>query len=260
MKKKIFIILGIILVLIIVALAIAVAYTVFQDLRQESKLKTEIEEILDLSNVEEFNEERIREKLNSIVTTGDYAVLEKAYKQYLSDQLDNMIEIASLLNDENITNCLTVENYKTDGPKFEKTKQYISNTIQKLKEDKNEYQNYFTKDKVMSYLTTQDLDSYYIDFYQKELIGEIEEQQGNASIENSINEVILLLKNSEKVIDFLVENSGKWEIKGNSIIFSTTTLSNEYNKLLDSLIEETTSEETDPVAKNMVNSFEWKEN
>ena len=96
----------------------------------------------------------------------------------------------------------------------------------------------------MSYLTTQDLDSYYIDFYQKELIGEIEEQQGNASIENSINEVILLLKNSEKVIDFLVENSGKWEIKGNSIIFSTTTLSNEYNKLLDSLIEETTSEET----------------
>ena len=134
MKKKIFIILGIILVLIIVALAIAVAYTVFQDLRQESKLKTEIEEILDLSNVEEFNEERIREKLNSIVTTGDYAVLEKAYKQYLSDQLDNMIEIASLLNDENITNCLTVENYKTDGPKFEKTKQYISNTIQKLEE------------------------------------------------------------------------------------------------------------------------------
>ena len=72
--------------------------------------------------------------------------------------------------------------------------------------------------------------------------------------------MILLLKNSEKVIDFLVENSGKWEIKGNSIIFSTTTLSNEYNKLLDSLIEETTSEETDPVAKNMVNSFEWKEN
>lgn len=251
MKKKVFIILGIIVTLLVVlAFVITVGYTILQDLRQESKLKAEVEEIWDLSNTEEFNQEKIREKLNNIVTTGDYAVVEKAYKQYLSDQLNNMIEIALLLNDENITNCLTVENYKTDGPKFKKTKQYISNTVQQLEESKIKYEEFFTKDKAMSYLEQENLDSYYIEFYQEQLIAKVEEQQAVNSIKDSINEVISLLKSCEKVIDFLVENSDNWKIQEENITFTTTKLSEEYNKLLDSLLEETTSEENIIYEKN----------
>lgn len=49
-------------------------------------------------------------------------MVERAYKNYISDILKNMKNIAQVLNEEQITKSLTVENYKTDGPDFTKTK------------------------------------------------------------------------------------------------------------------------------------------
>lgn len=42
----------------------------------------------------------------------------------------------NLLNDEKITNILTVENYKKDGKNFKETKEYIKNTIKDLENAK----------------------------------------------------------------------------------------------------------------------------
>ena len=88
MKKKALIILGII-ILIVVGL---LAYVVIDDMQQESKLKEELVAINDLASAETIDMDKINENLDRTVTKGDYAVLEKAYKQYLRDSFDNSLE------------------------------------------------------------------------------------------------------------------------------------------------------------------------
>ena len=143
-----------------------------------------------------------------------------------------MKNIAQVLNEEQITQSLTVENYILDGPDFTKTKEYLTSTIQKLEEYKSEYKEFLTQEKAMEYIEN-DLDKHYIEFYKDEMIGEIEE---DTTVENSMDEVINLLKYSEDVIDFLVENKGKWQIEGENIVFENQEHSDEYTKLIDKVI------------------------
>ena len=159
-------------------------------------------------------------------------MVERAYKNYISDFLKNMKNIAQVLNEEQITQSLTVENYILDGPDFTKTKEYLTSTIQKLEEYKSEYKEFLTQEKAMEYIEN-DLDKHYIEFYKDEMIGEIEE---DTTVENSMDEVINLLKYSEDVIDFLVENKGKWQIDGENIVFENQEHSDEYTKLIDKVI------------------------
>ncbi len=231
MKKKTLIIVGVVVALIVGF----ITYFVITDLNQEEKLKNELTEISNLVNTKDIDMEKVNKKLDTIVTTGDYAIVEKAVKDYLSDSFDNSIEMANLLNDERITKSLTIENYKEDGKDFKNTKVYLNETIIKLENCKNKYYEFLTEEKAMSYIDNENLDSYYIDFYKNEIMSDIEEVKNDKTIENSINDVISLLQNTEKVIDFLIENKDNWEVSEENIIFNSELLSNKYNELIENL-------------------------
>ena len=66
-----------------------VGYTVISDLKQEEKLSNELSEIVDLTsaNLSDMDIDKINEKLDNIITTGDYATVEKAFKSYMKDAL-----------------------------------------------------------------------------------------------------------------------------------------------------------------------------
>ena len=130
MKKKIFIGIGVVLVLIV----ITIGYFVVTDLNQESKLENELIEISDMVNEDNVDIDAVYERLNSTVTTGDYKVVEIAFKTYLKDNFDNTLKIAEILEDEKLVNILTPENYLNDGKDFIKTKEYIAK--KKVFEDK----------------------------------------------------------------------------------------------------------------------------
>lgn len=221
--------------IIIVVLFIGIGYFVLSDMRQEKALNEELEQISDLTNVENIDVNAINEKLDRTVTKGDYAVVEQSIKQYLKDVLNNNIQIAKILNDEKITNILTAQNYKENGKDFIETKKYIKETIEKLENYKNEYSNFFTESKVMSYINNKGLDSYYIQLYKEDLASDIEAQKIDEIVENSIDEVISILKDSRDVIDFLSENSKAWEIQNEKILFTTQSLSNKYNELISKI-------------------------
>ena len=231
MKKKILTIVGIVLA-IIVAL---IAYFVVADLNQEKKLKNELTEISNLVNEENIDLDKVNKKLNTIITTGDYAKVEESFKNYLKDSFNNSIELSSLLNDERIESSLTVENYKEDGKDFKNTKAYLSETINSLEECKNKYYEFLTEEKAMSYINDKNLDSYYIDFYKEEIVKDIETEKNDKTIENSINDIISLLKNIKKVINFLSENKDSWQIEGENIAFNSDDLTNKYIELIDNL-------------------------
>lgn len=231
MKKKILIIL---LIVIVIAL-IGVGYFVFTDMGQEEKLKTELSELDQLVNAENINMDEVNNRLNRIVTTGDYAVVEEAFKSYLKENFDNSIEIANILNDEKMTTLLTVENYQNDGKDFTESKEYITNTKATLENCKNKYTEFLTEEKAMSYINDKGLDSYYIDLYKNEIVGDMSSASQDTTVQDSIDEVIEILNTSEEVLNLLSENQESWEIDGENIVFDSESLSNQYNELIKSL-------------------------
>ena len=230
MKKKI-----IIAVVVIVALIIGVlGYMVISDMGQEDKLKTELSEINDLANAETIDMDEINKRLDRTVTTGDYAKVEEAFKSYLRDSFNNSIEIADLINDERITTLLTADNYKTDGKDFTESKNYISTTKQKLEECKEKYSEYMTKEKAMSYIEDKGLDSYYVDLYEQEYVGDMDSAK-DTTVEDSIDEIISLLDTSEKVLNLLSNNQDTWNVEGDNIVFSNDSIRNQYDELINSI-------------------------
>lgn len=231
MKKKILIT---ILVIIVILLAVG-GYFLISDFVQEGKLKTEILEINELSNTEPINIEAINERLERTLTKGDYKVVEQAFKQYLKDSFDNSLQIAEILNDEKITTLLTAENYKEDGKDFTESKEYIATTKAKLEDCKAKYTEFLTEEKAMSYIQDKGLDSYYIDFYKQEFVGDMNAEENDGVVENSIDEIIALLDTSNKVLDLLSKNQNGWKMDGDTIVFNSESLSNEYDNLVNSL-------------------------
>ncbi len=231
MKKKV-----LIAVLIIIVIALVVmGYFVFSDMMQEDKLKTELSEIYQLTSAETIDMDAINERLNRTITKGDYAVVEEAFKTYLKDNFDNSIEIANILNDEKITSLLTVENYKEDGKDFTESKSYITATRTTLENCKEKYTEFLTEEKAMSYINDKGLDSYYTDLYKEEFVGDMETSESDGIVESSIDEVISILNTSEEILNLLSENQDSWEIDGEIIVFSSESLSDEYNELVDAL-------------------------
>ena len=231
MKKKILIGVGILLVLIIGI----IGYFVVIDLKQEEKLNNELDELNLLVNEENIDVEKVEEMLNRTVTTGDYKVVETSFKAYLSDAFDSIFQIVDILNDDRLVNILTADNYSKDGPDFIETKAYISETKTKLEELKNSYYSFLTEEKAMSYIEDKGLDSYYVDLYREEYVGDMNSANEDRTVEESINQIIELLNNSEEIIDFLSTNSNSWEIEDELIIFDTEQLSNQYLDLLNKI-------------------------
>ena len=230
MKKKVLIT---VLVIIVILLGV-VGYFVISDMVQEDKLKTELQEINDLSNAETIDIDAIDERLDRIVTTGDYAVVEDACKTYLRECFDNILQITDTLNDEQLVNLLSVENYIKDGKDFTKSKEYINGTRTALEICKQKYTEFLTEEKAMSYINDKGLDEYYIDLYKQEFVGDMSEAS-DGEVESSIDEIIKILDISEQVLNLLSENQNAWEIEGENIVFNNESLSNQYDELINQL-------------------------
>lgn len=232
-KKKILITIGII-VAILVGL---VAYGVVTDLYQEKKLKKELDYLYEITNKEDYDEKEIDKILNRTVTTGDYKKVEVAYKKYTKDCFTILTDITSVLGNDRLAYVLTAENYQEDGKDFIKTKEYLKSAKETLQKSMTKYNEYFTEEKAMSYLDKA-LDDYYIDFYKDEVVGNLESDEEDEKLFDSLNSIIDLINAEEEVIHFLIENKDTWQVENGSITFTTDALIDKYNMLLEAVSNE----------------------
>ena len=232
MRRKIIIVI-VVVVLVIVA---TITFFVIKDLQQEKSLRKEIDEASNelwersggrYRNIEQIDVDKISKKLKATVTTGDYAKIEKAIKNYMADNLNTMLTISEALNDEVIPNALTAENYQNDGPDFVKTRKILKNTQDKLSASKETMIILSKDDTVMSYLKNVD-DSYYIDLY-KEMVGE---ESSVDDIKKNIDDIVNLIQSQQNVLEFLSENKNMWNVQNGKIQFDDDILLNQYNQLL----------------------------
>lgn len=232
MKKKILIVV-IIAVLLLIGVGV---FIVSNSIAQQFKLRQEIAEINLLVNETNIDYEAINKKLDETVSKGNYAIVEETAKQYMSDTLGYITKITEILQDEQMSKILSAENYKQDMPEFVNTKTYIEQTKTQLEDNKNALLEMFTEEKVMSYIEQKNISKYYNDLY-KELAfeGESIDDKDIKTIEDSIDAVIKMLDQSNKIIDFLIANNGKWSIRGSNVLFDSQALANEYNNLISEL-------------------------
>lgn len=230
-KTVIWIVIAILLVIIV-----GIGILVFKDFKQEDILRQEMLEFENLTRAENIDLDQIDQRIRELKTTGDYGVLEKAMKEYLSDVVNVSVNISNILNDEKIVNALTPENYTEDGPDFVETKQFLEQSKNNLEKYKNEVLELLTNEKAMSYIENKNLDEYYIDLYKEIALSEDTAlDENNKEIEESLNEATQVLDIETQVINFLSENKGKWEIQGENIVFSDESLSDQYNEYISQL-------------------------
>lgn len=227
--KKILIAIGVVVVLLVLLFAVLI----IKDLNQEEKLRQELNEIDSLINFDEFDYDKVNERLGKTISSGDYLVVEKAAKKYLKDTIDITLNYVTLVTDEKFSNVLTLKNYQEDGPDFINTKLYIKNTKEQIEDNKNKILNQFNNETVLSYIENKNLDSYYIDFYKSlAFSSEAEITKNKQEIEQNINDIINTLNVYDEVIDFLISNKNDWTIEGEYIVFSNEEIHDQYNELL----------------------------
>ena len=88
------------------------------------------------------------------------------------------------------------------------------------------------KEKAMSYIENKGLDSYYTDLYEKEYIGDINSID-LSELDNSIDELISILKMEDEVLNLLSDNPNSWTIQGENIVFSDNNTLDKYNNLVN---------------------------
>lgn len=229
MKKKILIAVAVIAILVIGV----IAFFVISDLQQEAKFNDEMLALEEIMNADELDFDAIYAKTDVIVTKGDYGVVEEAIKKYIKDTSSIAEKIIDTMNSEEFGTILTIENFEKDGKEFTESKEFITTTRETLEQCKEEYEQQFSEEKMMSYINDKGLDEYYVELYKNEIATVSEED--NQTVQESIDQVIDLLDKVEDAIDYLIENEDDWNIINGSLMFLDQDKLDEYQEILSKI-------------------------
>ena len=229
MKKKILIAVAVIAILVIGV----IAFFVISDLQQEAKFNDEMLALEEITNTDELDFDAIYAKTDVIVTKGDYGVVEEAIKNYIKDTSSIAEKIIDTMNSEEFGTILTIENFEEDGKEFTESKEFITTTRETLEQCKEEYEQQFSEEKMMSYINDKGLDEYYVELYKNEIATVSEED--NQTVQESIDQVIDLLDKVEDAIDYLIENEDDWNIINGSLMFLDQDKLDEYQEILSKI-------------------------
>ncbi len=229
MKKKILIAVAVIAILVIGV----IVFFVISDLQQEAKFNDEMLALEEIMNTDELDFDAIYAKTDVIVTKGDYGVVEEAIKNYIKDTSSIAEKIIDTMNSEEFGTILTIENFEEDGKEFTESKEFITTTRETLEQCKEEYEQQFSEEKMMSYINDKGLDEYYVELYKNEIATVSEED--NQTVQESIDQVIDLLDKVEDAIDYLIENEDDWNIINGSLMFLDQDKLDEYQEILSKI-------------------------
>lgn len=228
MRKKI-----VIISFIIILSILTFSFKLFNDLKIESNLQNELNELTTLINNKNLqNQEKIQEKLTTYISKNDYLIVEKAYKSYLLDIFQESLIIKDLLNDKRITTILTPENILNDID-FQESKNFLTKTKESLNTSIAKLINLLDENKRLSYLD-KDIGDYYLNFYKKISFNE-NFKKSKESLEKTLNTYNNIFSAYEEAINFLTENKNNYKIKDSLIYFKNKELNESYNNIISKL-------------------------
>ena len=233
-KKKSIVPIVIILVGFVIALF---GISLSLDVHNEALLKKEISGINHVLNSDNFDEDELDARLSRTITENEYSKVEKAYKSYMKDNLKILNELKEFYSNDESDNILTIENLSSDGKDLKVSKELIKSSIKNLKEIQQKYNDSFDEDNIMSYIDDKDLDKRYVDFYKNEIVNNLRKTSAEKNLMSSIDTSLTKLGYIKDAVDFLISNKNNYIIENDELKFNSTSLLNEYNKIIDNINE-----------------------
>ena len=218
--------------LIVTFLAI-VGYYVYDGLKTEKMLDDEFSKIEYIINRDGISNNTLDIMLNNYVSDGEYLQVEMAIKNYFKDFLNECRRLVDLYTNYELNRVLYLDNFDEDAPYFETSKKIITDAQVDFTSIQKNLTDYFSKEKIMSYINDYDLSWYYVDYYENMTIDENIIDENKEEIDSSIEYVLAVLNAYNNYFTFLSDNADYWSIDEEYIYFDNDDLLEEYNHLLD---------------------------
>ena len=218
--------------LIVTFLAI-VGYYVYDGLKTEKMLDDEFSKIEYIINRDGISNNTLDIMLNNYVSDGEYLQEEMAIKNYFKDFLNECRRLEDLYTNYELNRVLYLDNFDEDAPYFETSKKIITDAQVDFTSIQKNLTDYFSKEKIMSYINDYDLSWYYVDYYENMTIDENIIDENKEEIDSSIEYVLAVLNAYNNYFTFLSDNADYWSIDEEYIYFDNDDLLEEYNHLLD---------------------------
>lgn len=218
--------------ILIIAVVIVIAIIVIIAVMFGGKISSKA--ILDKEIKDLFSGKTSAENIE-IRTTGDYAIIEKAIKEYYKNIVDTQKEFMEKIEDDKIQTMLTIENYQKDGPEFKESKEYINSAKTGFNEVADKLAELISTEVIMAQIEDKNLNDTYTKlyksyFFEGEDLGEQFEE-----IYTEIDDTKTLMNNlydtELKILNFLSDNKTHWKVEGAKISFDSTSLLAQYNTL-----------------------------
>ena len=228
------VILTILLVLVILVVAIGIIYG--GRIINKAKLDRELENLVSKDIASE-------DLSNSVsVTFGEFAVVEQTVKEYFKEYSDLRQQFMDKVNDEKLQNILTPENYEHDGPDFTESINYINTAKEEFNSIADKLLDLLSKENIEARIQDKDIGDYYKDLYKGYFI---ENNDLSATFQESYQDTMddktlmnNLYNNEIKILNFLTENKGHWEVLDNKLTFDNQELTNTFNEMKSNLYVE----------------------
>lgn len=228
------VILTILLVLVILVVAIGIIYG--GRIINKAKLDRELENLVSKDIASE-------DLSNSVsVTFGEFAVVEQTVKEYFKEYSDLRQQFMDKVNNEKLQNILTPENYEQDGPDFTESINYINTAKEEFNSIADKLLDLLSKENIEARIQDKDIGDYYKDLYKGYFI---ENNDLSATFQESYQDTMddktlmnNLYNNEIKILNFLTENKGHWEVLDNKLTFDNQELTNTFNEMKSNLYVE----------------------
>ena len=199
-------------------------FVFLRDVTLSSILKNEVNALVEL----DFTKDRFNTKIKS---SGDYAVVEEAIKNYLDNYAIDVQDVGESVHDKTLNDLVLVDNIEADGPDFVNSLNYVA-----------DYRNEFNEkvDELIESSSTEELFNYIYEYSDdEEVISLYNDLINSSNFINEINDTKLLLElkkveiNSHfdaivGVLEFLSTNRGNYYIENDEIKFISEELRVEY--------------------------------
>ena len=223
-NKKFFII----FCFILIDVFLVVGFLVIRDSVSFNELKKEVNELSKL----DVTKDRYNRKIKS---HGDYAVVEKAIKDYMDGYAVDIQYLSKMMNDERLSSILSYSNYEKDGVEFKESLSYLEKSKKEYNEKIDKLIANLDDENIDNYIYTKIDDTYYISLYH-ELMFETQMidnlRKTRTLLEESREKMNLIYDTCIETLSYLSLYNDKWKLENEEIKFQTEDMYNYYIGLI----------------------------
>lgn len=232
-NKKMTIAIIILIILIIAIVGFNFAFSEFNN-KQTNILTEETNKILQSDITKENIDFNIKTERN-------YAIVEKAIKEYISELKNIYKEISEIDENINPNNIFSAQNMQ--DKELKAIDEIITDYNDKIQEITDELEDLLKEDKIKENITKREISQrkeYYINLYNTIMFSDVMKTQYRnleSEIKTEKSKLTDKVKQIEKTNEFLKKNSDSWTIKNDKIQFTNLIRMTEYYNLLNKLAE-----------------------